>query len=192
MAMVQKYPIVLFFRYDKYNEVDLFLSSNKANIDCDIRIINSPESLINLFDSNYNIFVTYGPDEKEYHKDVFSTIAPRMARRWIHYKELPPPEEFSRGINYCYIHSSIGDRVQTRPIFSAFTTCYKSYEKIKRPLRSLMAQTMVDWEWVILDDSPDDKHFEYLRDLFNGNKKVRLYKRSENSGNIGNVKNGIQ
>ena len=186
---MQKYPVVLFFRYDKYNDVDIFLSANQSKIDCDLRIINNRESLINLFDSNFNVLVTYGPDEKEYHKDVFSVIAPRMARRWIHYKEISNPEEFSRGLNYCYIHSTIGNRIENRPIFSAFTTCYNSYEKIKRPLRSLMAQSMVDWEWVILDDSPDDKHFNYLRDLFNGNKKVRLYKRSENSGNIGNVKN---
>jgi glycosyltransferase involved in cell wall biosynthesis len=42
---------------------------------------------------------------------------------------------------------------------------------------------------VILDDSPEDTHFEYLRALTKGDPRVRLYRRSENSGNIGNVKN---
>jgi glycosyltransferase involved in cell wall biosynthesis len=135
------------------------------------------------------ILVTFGPDEKEYHKDVFETIAPRMSRRWIHYKEITDIAEFSRGVNYCYLDNVIGDRQQSRPIFSIFTTCYKSYEKIKRPLTSLMNQTLVDWEWVVLDDSPGDEHFVFLKQLFNGNKKIRLYKRAENSGNIGNVKN---
>jgi glycosyltransferase involved in cell wall biosynthesis len=47
---------------------------------------------------------------------------------------------------------------------------------------------MIDWEWVVLDDSPDDAHFTFLKSVLT-DKKIRLYKRSENSGNIGNVKN---
>ena len=186
---MSKYPTVLFFRYDKYNLIDTFLYNSKDKLNCDIKIIDKKDGLMNLFDPNYMILATFGPDEKEYHADVFQVMAPRMARRWIHYNEILNPEEFSRGINYCYLENVIGDRVQSRPIFSIFTTCYKSYEKIKRPLNSLLNQTMVDWEWVILDDSPGDKHFVFLKQLFNGNKKIRLYKRSENSGNIGNVKN---
>jgi glycosyltransferase involved in cell wall biosynthesis len=40
-----------------------------------------------------------------------------------------------------------------------------------------------------LDDSPNDEHFVFLKDNFKNDKRVRLYKRSENNGNIGNVKN---
>jgi len=186
---MSKYPTVLFFRYDSYNSIDTFLFNSKDTLKCEIKIINKKEGLTNLFDPNYMILVTFGPTEKEYHKDVFEIIAPRMTHRWIHYKEITNPEEFSRGVNYCYLNYVIGDRPSTRPVFSVFTTCYKSYEKIKRPLNSLMSQTLLDWEWIILDDSPGDEHFAFLKDLFNGNTKIRLYKRSENSGNIGNVKN---
>jgi glycosyltransferase involved in cell wall biosynthesis len=186
---MSKYPIVLLFRYDRYNSIDTFLTNSKDKLNCEIKIIDKKDGLINLFDPNYMILATFGPDEKEYHKDVFESIAPRMASRWIHYKEITDPLEFSRGVNYCFLNTVIGDRVDSRPIFSVFTTCYNSYEKIKRPLNSLLSQSLVDWEWVILDDSPDDKHFTFLKQLFNGNKKIRLYKRSENSGNIGNVKN---
>ena len=50
-------------------------------------------------------------------------------------------------------------------------------------------QTLKDWEFVIIDDSPDDDHFNFLRKLMINDSRVRLYRRSENSGNIGNVKN---
>jgi hypothetical protein len=53
-------------------------------------------------------------------------------------------------------------------------------------------QTLKDWEWVIIDDSPNednDKHFTFLRDLFKNDAKIRLYRKAFHSGNIGNVKN---
>jgi hypothetical protein len=40
-----------------------------------------------------------------------------------------------------------------------------------------------------MDDSPTDDHFNSLRDKFNNDSRIRLYRRSKNSGNIGNVKN---
>lgn len=47
----------------------------------------------------------------------------------------------------------------------------------------------MNWEWIILDDSPDDDHFEFLRENLSRDCRIRLYRRSENSGSIGNVKN---
>ena len=186
---MSKYPTVLLFRYPKYKDIDIQLENNKDKLNCTVQIVDSKEDLLKLFDVNYAILATFGSDEKEYHADVFSVIAPRMAKRWLHYKDIPDFGEFSRGVNYCFINNVISDRTTTRPIFSIFTTCYKSYEKIQRPLTSLMNQTLLDWEWIVLDDSPDDEHFKYLKKLFRNNRKIRLYKRAENSGNIGNVKN---
>jgi glycosyltransferase involved in cell wall biosynthesis len=50
---------------------------------------------------------------------------------------------------------------------------------------------MKDWEWVVLDDSPDDKHFDFLKETVGSDPRVRLYRRARNSGNIGNVKNEV-
>jgi hypothetical protein len=47
----------------------------------------------------------------------------------------------------------------------------------------------MNWEWIILDDSPDDDHFQFLRENLTHDCRIRLYRRSENSGSIGNVKN---
>jgi FkbM family methyltransferase len=185
---MEKYPHVLFFRYDKYNAIDS-LFDHKEKMECSMQIISDPKELYPLYDSNYHVFVTYGKDEKEYHKDVYQVIASRMGKRWIHYQEIPSIEKFVSDVNHCYVHHAISDRVDTRPIFSIFTTCYKSYDKITRAYESILAQRLRDWEWVILDDSPDDAHFAFLKKKFHLEKRVRLYKRSCNSGNIGNVKN---
>lgn len=185
---MKKYPHVLFFRYDKYSDIDS-LFDNKEKMECSLQIISDPKELYQLYDSNYHVFVTYGKDEKEYHKDVYQVIASRMGKRWIHYQEIPSIEQFVSSVNHCYISHALSDRTETRPIFSIFTTCYQSYDKITRAYESILAQKLRDWEWVILDDSPDDAHFAFLKKKFSAEKRVRLYKRSCNSGNIGNVKN---
>ena len=92
-------------------------------------------------------------------------------------------------LNYCYINNVIASRELTRPKFSIFTTCYKSYDKINRAYDGMKSQTLKDWEWFLLDDSPEDEHFNFLRDFAKKDKRIRLYKRDCNSGNIGNVKN---
>jgi glycosyltransferase involved in cell wall biosynthesis len=182
------FPNVLFFRYDKYSHVDSLLQKVPTE-ECSFHIVSHKDFLSLLYDTRYAILVTFGDNESEYWSDVNSVICDRMRSRWIHYTEIKSIQEMYRGIQYCFINTVLKDRETTRPVFSAFTTCYNSYEKIKRPYESLKKQTFRDWEWVILDDSPEDTHFEYLRRLTKGDTRVRLYKRSENSGNIGNVKN---
>lgn len=185
---MDKYPRVLFFRHDKYSAVDSFFNDT-SKMECSVQIISSNKELIQLYDPNVPILVTYGETEKEYYSDVYQVIASRMNRRWIHYKDIPSMEHFVKHVNTCYINAVIRPRIESRPDFSIFTTCYQSYDKINRAYNSIRAQRFRDWEWVILDDSPDDAHFEFLKKKFHLDKKVRLYKRSCNSGNIGNVKN---
>lgn len=186
-----KYPYVLFFRYDEYSYIDDFLNANKDKFLCSVFIINKKEELNKLYDSNYHLLITFGKDESIYNKDVNEIIADRMRKRWIHYKTLNETsiDAFNNGVNYCYLDSCVIQKVEQRPIFSLFTTCYNSYDKIIRAYNSIKMQTLRDWEWVILDDSPNDEHFIFLKNTFKNFTRIRLYKRSENNGNIGNVKN---
>ena len=186
-----KYPYVLFFRLDKYSEIDSFLHSNKDNLNCSIFIINNFKKLNMLFNSNYQILITFGQEEDQYYPLVNMMIADRMRMRWIHFKEINSIDKFNHAVNYCFISNCLKNRIQVRPVFSLFTTTYNSYEKIVRCYNSLKKQKLLDWEWVVLDDSPDDKHFDYLRKMTKQDQRVRLYRRSENSGNIGNVKNEV-
>lgn len=186
-----KYPNIIVFRYKKYAAtMDTYFETNKEAFNCNIHIItDSKQQLLKLFDSSYHLLVTLGPVETEYFDDVNSMIVSRMRKRWIHYTTLPQVDAFNSGVNFCYMHNITLRHELTRPGFSVMTTCYNSYEKIHRAYDSLKVQNYRDWEWVILDDSPTDAHFNFLKRLFKNDSRVRLYKRSENSGNIGNVKN---
>ena len=183
------YPTVIFFRYDTYSTIDSIFTDNKDKLLCDVQIFNNKSCLNKLFNPNNQILVTYGKDFSEYMNDVCSIIPNRIKHRWIHLKDINI-DEFNNSINFCYM-DNIVKQISYRPIFSIFTTCYNSYDKIKRAYTSVQAQTLHDWEWVILDDSPDDAHFVFLKHLFSGDNRIRLYKRSENNGSIGNVKNEV-
>jgi glycosyltransferase involved in cell wall biosynthesis len=184
-----KYPNILLFRYDNYSHIDAFFETNKDKLLCSVNIINNNSELNKLFDANYHLLITFGNNHDEYCRDVNYIITDRMRRRWLHFAKIDDVDSFNSSVNYCYMGNIVDKHVNTRPIFSLFTTCYNSYEKILRAYNSVKSQTLKDWEWVILDDSPDDKHFEFLKNLFKYDKRIRLYNRSENSGNIGNVKN---
>ena len=184
-----KYPYIIFYRFEKFAIIDDFFITNNENLDCSLFFTSDKEDLNKLFDSNYQILITYGDDESEYIPNVNSIIADRMRNRWIHFKQITSIYEFNRAVNYCFIYNCTLERQKIRPIFSVFTPTYNSYHKIIRAYNSLKNQTLKDWELIILDDSPDDDHFNFLRKLMINDSRVRLYRKSENNGNIGNVKN---
>lgn len=185
-----RYPNIIFFRYSKYDFIDTFLNQYSDKLLCNLNFTSDKLFLNNLFDPNYHLLVTFGENENEYYNDINQMLSERMYRRWIHYKKIDDIDIFNKNVNYCYISIVSTEPSLMRPIFSIFTTCYNSYKKIYRAYNSLKLQTFKDWEWVIMDDSPDDNHFEFLRKL-TCDKRIRLYRRSENSGNIGNVKNEV-
>uniref|UniRef100_A0A6C0JDQ7 Glycosyltransferase 2-like domain-containing protein n=1 Tax=viral metagenome TaxID=1070528 RepID=A0A6C0JDQ7_9ZZZZ len=142
-----------------------------------------------MFDSNNHLLLTYGRDKNQYLKDIDSVLPERIKKRWIHLTTMYDVEVLNRLLNHNYMNIVLENPVTMRPCFSLFTTCYKSYDKIFRAYNSIKTQCFLDWEWVILDDSPEDEHFLFLKLHLLSDKRIRLYKRSENSGSIGNVKN---
>jgi hypothetical protein len=185
-----KYPQVIFFRNKKYSYIDKIFE-DKNILQCSVNIISEKEELNKLFDPNYQVFVTFGLNESEYTDDVYSILGNRISNMWFHLKNIRSIEDFNSSVNYCFINNAIDNRGSSRPIFSIFTSCYNTYNKIFRVYNSLKSQRLNDWEWVIMDDSPnlDDAHFNFLRENLSSDKRIRLYRRSENSGSIGNVKN---
>ena len=97
--------------------------------------------------------------------------------------------KFNEIVNNIYILLCSTERIKTRPTFSLFTPSYNSYDKILRVYNSIQKQTLLDWEWIIIDDSPDDNNFSFLREQFSSDPRIRFYRRSCNNGSIGNVKN---
>jgi O-antigen biosynthesis protein len=189
---MSKYPFIILYRYNKYNQIDDYIDNNKANYDCTfINIKCNQQEILKLFNENYHILLTVGDSDNTEYNFINNIIPDRFKNKWIHktVDELKNTVQLNTLFNDNFIYNVIQPRTKTRPTFSIFTTCFNSYEFIKIAYESIKNQTLIDWEWVILDDSPKDTHFYYLRKIFQDEYKVRLYKRQQNSGNIGNVKN---
>jgi glycosyltransferase involved in cell wall biosynthesis len=184
-----KYPYIILYRSEKFSSIDSFFIENNEKLNCSVFITDNKNDLNKLFDSNYQILVTYGDNEEEYIANVMSIISERMRDRWIHLKEINSVDKFNNSVNFCFIHNCALPREHVRPIFSVFTPAFNSYNKIIRAYESLKNQTLKDWEFIVIDDSPDDKHFNFLRKIMINDSRVRLYRKSENNGNIGNLKN---
>jgi glycosyltransferase involved in cell wall biosynthesis len=185
-----KFPFILFFRLDKYKKIDDFFTKNAAALQCSVYITNKFEKVKKLYDSNYHLLITYGPSEKEYEEGLLQIISETMLEnRRFHLTEITDINAFNEYINVNYITNCSINREYLRPTFSLFTPSFNSYHKIMRVYESLKAQTLKDWEWVIIDDSPDDEHFQFLRKQFSQDSRIRFYRRSQNNGSIGNVKN---
>ena len=76
-----------------------------------------------------------------------------------------------------------------RPRFSIFTPTYKTGERIKRTYQGLINQTFSNWEWIVVDDSPDDETWKILQEISNYDYRVKLHKiYPVSGGNVGLAK----
>lgn len=184
-----KFPFIVFFRAEKYKEIDTFFVTNQTKLDCSIFLTNDFKKVERIHNSNNHLLITYGEDSSEYTDQLLKIISKEMFIRHIHMKEILDVSSFNKIVNDKYITICSLNRELLRPTFSLFTPAFNSYHKILRVYESLKAQTLKDWEWIIMDDSPDDKHFEFLRNNFSNDNRIRFYRHSQNNGSIGNVKN---
>lgn len=73
-----------------------------------------------------------------------------------------------------------------RPRFSVFTPTYQTGERIRRTYQSLANQTLTNWEWIVVDDSPDEETWKILKEISDKDYRVKLHKIFPLSGgNIG-------
>ena len=162
---MSRYPLVLLFRHTNYSHIDEFIKMNTDKLMCTIQITSDTADLNKLFNPNYHILVTYGDTYDEY-AYICKYIPERFCRRWFHKTSITDINEFNHNVNYCYMDNVIEIREKTRPVFSIFTTCFKSYDYIHTAYESIKKQSLGDWEWVIMDDTPEDEHFLFLKERF--------------------------
>ena len=87
-----------------------------------------------MFNCSYQVLVTYNPKstiERDIFREVNSIIADSMRMQWLHMSDITIDiDKFNSMVNYCYMSIVTMPQETVRPIFSIFTTCYKSYDKI--------------------------------------------------------------
>lgn len=167
-----------------------------------------------MYQKRTHVYVTFHPTEESTYFANLCKMPPERRRRWIHFKK----EEHinANAIWNCFLCASIGFpeemspgggsvpehlRIRTdlvpldphyfdeAPLVSVFTTTYRSKEKILRVVGSLLRQTYINWELVILDDSNDDGvTFGGTLNNLPKDPRIRRYFPGEASGYIGEVK----
>ena len=105
----------------------------------------------------------------------------------IHYDDIIPDNILANVIVCQTVFK--GTKVN-RPRFSVFTPTYQTGERIRRTYESLVNQTWTNWEWIVVDDSPDDETWKILQEISNKDYRVKLHKIYPlTGGNVGLAKN---
>lgn len=109
-----------------------------------------------------------------------------LLRHHRHYLEIPPDAVLANDIVCQTVFKSCE---VIRPRFSIFTPTYKTGERIQRTYQSLKNQTHRNWQWVVVDDSPDEETFQILKDIEALDYRVKVYKLDPiTGGNVGLAK----
>lgn len=112
-----------------------------------------------------------------------------IRQRWLNFETSADPASVARAILDCFVTNATSTRFAEQPLISVFTPTYKTGDKIERPFRSLLAQSYSNWEWVVLDDSPDDgATFAELCALGQRDHRISVHRPDRPCGIIGRVK----
>ena len=119
-------------------------------------------------------------------------VPEHLKLRYFVYQETPLDNVLANDIA-CQSTFVASKLLENRPYFSIFTPTYKTPKSsIQRAYNSLCKQTYKNWEWIVLDDSPDDDNetWDSLNRISEKDSRVKVYRVTPRSfGNIGLVKN---
>jgi hypothetical protein len=92
--------------------------------------------------------------------------------------------------NDIVVQSTFRNCSLSRPKFSIFTPTYDTHPlRLKRLYESLKAQTIGNWEWIVLDDTPGNSTWDIINEIAQNDYRVKPHKMLPTSGgNIGLVK----
>lgn len=76
-----------------------------------------------------------------------------------------------------------------RPLISVIMPAYNAAQYIEEAIRSVMDQTLTDWELLVIDDCSADETCSVVERLTEEDSRVRLICREENSGGAAKVRN---
>lgn len=107
----------------------------------------------------------------------------------IIYLESIVPDNVLANIIVC--QTTFKNSSNIRPKFSVFTPVYQTGDRILRTYESLVNQTYPDWEWVIVDDSPEgDDTWDKIMEIASNDHRVKPHKITPTTnGIVGMAKN---
>ena len=163
----------------------------------DLKLISDVYFEENLFDEVVVYSLDYVDsvieDYTKYKPDLIISIGKKiniphyqLTRRHIHLDETPGDNVLA---NIIICQTVFRGCENIRPRFSIFTPVYQTGYRIRRTYESLKNQEWTNWEWVVVDDSPDSDTWDILQEIAEKDYRVKLHKIYPLSqGNVGLVK----
>jgi glycosyltransferase involved in cell wall biosynthesis len=155
-----------------------------SKMDCRCHLTDDNFSQI-LAEERPNAVVSFG-ELKEFQN--LTAMPYEYRKKWLHFEDTEELE--TKGIQtfFCFVSDCVSEQ-HREPLVTVFTPAYKTGNRIWRPFNSLKTQTYSNWEWVIIDDSPDEgKTFEMLSEIADSDPRIRLFKEHKHTGVIGHLK----
>lgn len=194
-------PTVLVYGFDRLGEFNLVSTLYKEEGLQESVIFYGYESL-NDFQLHFathrpDVIVTIGGSRQDWSQLMDLANHRCIASKWCHYTSKPSAEKLANdSVTYAtYWACGSFDRVfnvPDEPYFTVFTGAYKTGDRIWRTYEGVKNQTYPNWEWVVIDDSPEDhtETWQILQQIAKTDYRVRPYRMNPISGgNIGEVKN---
>jgi glycosyltransferase involved in cell wall biosynthesis len=194
-------PSALIYGWDRVGEHRLLTSLyHEENLQENVLCYSYPDS--SSFAEDFarhrpDVIVTIGGNRQDWTQLVSRINETFITTKWCHYSQLPVDFQLANDIvshatNWaCFSLDKVFDD-PNRPYFSVFTGAYKTGDRLYRTYEGIKNQTYPNWEWIVIDDSPEDhtETWTILQELAKKDYRVRPYKITPISGgNIGEVKN---
>ena len=183
--LVVKKPSAIVYGWDKIGTFELTSDVYfEENLQDKVVVYSLP--YIRNIEEDFN---KYQPDLILYSGMEIELKSSFLQSKSIKYSEFPPDNILANDI---VCQSTFRNCSNIRPTFSVFTPTYKTGDRILRAYESLRKQTYINWEWVVLDDSPDDLVWNILKTLAKNDYRIKLYKLQPlTEGNVGLAKNRV-
>jgi glycosyltransferase involved in cell wall biosynthesis len=159
--------------YISYGELgfDLKVIPDTSNIMTDLNAFKGVDCIITVGDLSE---IDFSP---------LNNLSFEFRKKWIHEPEFEPTT-FAHHIIDVFLYNINRVREQSVKLFSVFTCTYKTSTKMfDRLYNSLCNQTYRNWNWYILDDSPNGETAERMAKK--NDPRIVIIRNITNHGNIG-------
>ena len=78
------------------------------------------------------------------------------------------------------------------PTISIITPAYNCEKYLEEAVESVLAQTMQDWEMLIIDDCSSDNTYDCMEKLAQRDKRIRIFRTIQNTGAAAKRNYGIR
>lgn len=147
----------------------------------DLSVIDNTQNVLSELDKNRGVdcIITIGDD---LNFEPLNQMSFEFRKKWCHLQEFNV-DDIIGCIENTFLYNVNRDRGEEK-LFSIFTSIYNTpFKCIKRLYNSLLKQTYKNWNWWIIDDSPNNYVSDYIKTI--RDPRITIFKNITNHGNIG-------